>query len=263
MTIDKLEAFIFDLDGTIYLGEKVIPGAVNVLKWVRETGAKVRFVTNNPRFSRKFYANKLNRMGISAEIGEILTSASLTADYLSNNPQYGKVFMIGEDQLYNELTTAGIPLVKQEQPDTVLVSFDTTLTYEKLLFAFKSLNQGARFIATNPDAVCPTPDGGLVDAGAIIAALEASTDRKVEKVIGKPSKLLGKLLVEELNIPASKSVVVGDRLNTDIRLAKRAGMNAVWIRANNEEISKDIEYEPDYIIESIARLPSIMSKQFA
>src|SRR5699024_7150381 len=110
-----------------------------------------------------------------------------------------------------------------EVADTVLVSFDTTLSYRKLQHAFLSIKRGAHFIATNPDPVCPTPEGGLVDAGAIIAALEISTNRNVEKVIGKPSPLLGQLLLDELEVVPEKCVVVGDRLNTDIKLGKRAG----------------------------------------
>src|SRR5699024_8007980 len=114
---------------------------------------------------------------------------------------YGRVYMIGEKQLQSELQDAGVYLADEgEVADTVLVSFDTTLSYRKLQHAFLSIKSGANFIATNPDPVCPTPEGGLVDAGAIIAALEISTNRKVEKVIGKPSPLLGQLLLDELEV---------------------------------------------------------------
>lgn len=255
------EAFIFDLDGTIYLGDKPILGADDVLRQLRDNGSKVRFVTNNPRFSREHYADKLNGMGIKADVDEVVTSAWLAANYLKKNPSYGKVFMVGEDQLRSELLDAGVEVVEEGETDTVLVSFDTTLCYERLQHAYLSIKNGANFIATNPDSVCPTPDGGLVDAGAIIAALEASTGKKVEKVIGKPSPLLGQLLVDELDVAAENCVVVGDRLNTDVRLGKQAGMNSVWIRAHDEDIPADFEYQPDFIIKSIAELPSVMASQ--
>lgn len=258
---EKPKAFIFDLDGTIYLGDKPIPGAGDVLRQLRDEGAKVRFVTNNPRFSREHYAKKLNDMGVEADVDEVVTSAWLTANYLKKNPSYGKIFMIGENQLRSELSDAGVEVVEAGETDTVLVSFDTTLRYARLQHAFLSIKNGANFIATNPDAVCPTPEGGLVDAGAIIAALEAATGKKVEKVIGKPSPLLGQLLVDELSVPPEKCVVVGDRLNTDVRLGKQAGMISVWIRANNETIPPELEYEPDFIIKSIADLPSVMASQ--
>lgn len=259
--IRNSEAFIFDLDGTIYIGDEPIPGADYVLKQLRETGSEIRFVTNNPRFSREFYADKLKGMGIGADIDEIVTSGWLTARYLKNNPSYGKVFMIGEQQLQSELLKSGVPLVEVDKADTVLVSFDTTLTYQKLQYAFLSIKNGANFIATNPDSVCPTPDGGLVDAGAIIAALETSTGKKVQKVIGKPSQLLAQLLVEELGTSPDKCVVVGDRLNTDVRLGKRAGMKSVWIRAFDEKIPDNFEYEPDLIVKSIAELSSFIKAQ--
>ena len=258
MDINQKQAFIFDLDGTLYLGGKVISGAQETLEWVREKGAKVRFVTNNPRFSRDFYLEKLMNLGIYAEVEEIITSAQVTADYLKENPKYGKIFVIGEGQLRKELLTAGLTMVESD-PDTVLISFDTTLTYEKIMVAYHALKKGAHFIATNQDAVCPTPDGGLVDAGAIIAALEVSTDRKIEAVLGKPSTLLAELLIAQLGVPAENCIVVGDRLNTDIRLGKEAGMSAVWIRAHDEEIPADFNYHPDYIIKSIAELPRVLS----
>src|SRR5699024_5513149 len=165
------EVFIFDLDGTIYLGDIPLPGAGDVLKRIRDNGSKGHFVTNNPRFSREFYARKLNDMGIEAVVNEIVTSAWLTANFLKKNPSYGKVYMVGERQLKSELEYAGVPLVNErEKTDTILISFDTKLSYEKLQHAFLNIKNDARFIATNPDPVCPTPDGGLVDAGAIIAA---------------------------------------------------------------------------------------------
>lgn len=252
---EQPKAFIFDLDGTVYLGDDLIPGAKETLNWVREQGAKVRFVTNNPRFSRDFYAEKLNNLGIKTTIDEIVTSGNFTASYLRKNMEkYGKVYIVGEEQLEKELKAQNIPLTDQD-PDTVLVSFDTTLTYDKLMVAYHALRKGAHFISTNPDVVCPTPDGGLVDSGAIIAALEAATGREIEAVIGKPSTLLADLLVDELNVPAKKCVVVGDRLNTDVVLGKQSGLKAAWIRAHNEEIPEGFAYQPDFIIRSIAELP--------
>src|SRR5699024_10031335 len=133
--------------------------------------------------------------------------------------------------------------------------FDTTLTYERLLTAFHALQKGARFIATNIDPVCPSPDGGLVDAGALIAALEKSTGRKVEKVFGKPSKMMTDLILDHLNISPEECVMTGDRLHTDIKMADQAGMIGAWINAEQEDLPKDIVYQPDVTIASVAELP--------
>jgi len=257
--MENIKAFIFDLDGTVYLGDEIIPGAKETLEWVRNKNAQIKFVTNNPRFSREFYVNKLNKLGIQASIDEVVTSANITAMYLKEKEIYGKIFPIGEEQLETELQEAGLDLTDQD-PDTVVVSFDTSLDYKKLMIAYKALNKGANFIATNPDTVCPTPDGGLVDAGAIIAALEASTNRKLEGVLGKPSSLLAEMLLSQLNLSPAECVVVGDRLNTDIKLAKKSGMKGAWINAENESLSKDTEHMPDYMIHSIAELPSLFEK---
>lgn len=255
----KIEAIIFDLDGTLYLGDHVIPGAVETMEWVRAHDLQVRFVTNNPRFSREFYLEKLNRLHLPASRHEVVTSAQLTAKFLKENPDYGSVFVIGESQLLRELAEANVDVVQDANADTVLVSFDTTLTYEKIMHAYHALKNGAHFFATNPDAVCPTPDGGLVDAGAIIAALEIATGRKLEKVFGKPSPLLALLLLEEMGVPPESCVVVGDRLNTDIQLGKQANLQTVWIRAHEEKLPSAPHCKPDYMIRSIKALPEILA----
>src|SRR5699024_216376 len=211
------KVFIFDLDGTIYLGDNPIPGAVDTLKKLRLTGAKIRFVTNNPRFSRNYYTKKLNNMGVKASVDEVVTSSTLTATYLKNNPSYGKVFIVGENQLKQEL------------------------------------------IEANPDSVCPTAEGGLIDAGSIIAALESATGKKIEKVIGKPSPVLGKLLLNELDVEPENCVVVGDRVETDIKLGKQAGMKSVWINSYKETDYINLEYNPDLIIRSIAELHDVIN----
>lgn len=254
---DVIQAFIFDLDGTLYLGDRLIPGADKVLNWVRENKFKVRFLTNNPRYSRKYYVNKLNHMGIYARIHEVVTSGQLTAEYLKKNENYGKIFVIGEKQLHHELLSKNILVVNDSSADTVLVSFDTTLTYEKLLTAFHALNNGAHFLATNPDYVCPTAGGGLIDAGAIIAALESSTNRKIEKIIGKPSSFLGNFLLKELNLSAHECVMVGDRLNTDICFGNKTGMKTVWINITKNRCNDDQCFS-DHIISAISDLPKII-----
>ncbi|TCP24080.1 NagD protein [Scopulibacillus darangshiensis] len=261
MVEDRNLAFIFDLDGTLYLGDEILPGAKETLIWVRQLGAKVRFVTNNPRYGRDTYSKKLMRLGIPALVDEVVTSAQLTADYLKANQEFGKIFIIGEDQLRYELLSAGLDITNSPNADTVLVSFDTTLTYEKIMTGYQALKNGARFIATNPDPVCPSPDGGLVDAGAIIAALEAATGREIEVIVGKPSKLLGLWLSDQLKTPPKNCIVVGDRLNTDVRLGKQAGMITAWINPTNEKCI-DAELKPDIILASIAELPDALSQFF-
>lgn len=253
----KKISFIFDLDGTLYLGDQIIPGAKEAVDSVREKGMSVRFVTNNPRYSQSYYAQKLSKLGIPAHVNEVVTSGMVTAEFLKDKTEFGSLLVIGEEQLYKELRDKGLEVVEKSDADTVIVSFDTHLTYEKLMKAYRALLNGARFIATNPDPVCPSPDGGLIDAGSIIAALEKATGRHVEMILGKPSKLLGKWLIDQLGGVPENCVIVGDRLNTDIRLGKTVGMRAVWINTKKEKVPH-LLYHPDYVIESISHLPKVI-----
>lgn len=221
----------------------------------------MRFVTNNPRFSREFYQDKLNQLGIKAEKNEIITSGYVAANYLKDHKSYGKILLIGEKLLRDKLRNHNVQLSEDENADTVLVSFDTTFIYEDLLTAYRALMNGANFIATHPDMVCPTEDGGLIDSGFTIAALEASTGKKVEKIIGKPSSLLGHYLLEHVGVPAEQCIIVGDRLNTDVLLGKRTGMKAAWINTHNEPQPTDPNKAPDYIIRSIAELPNVINEK--
>lgn len=257
MENNQIEAYIFDLDGTIYLGKQIVPGAKEVIENIRKKNKKIRFVTNNPLYHANFFVNKLTHLGIPTKAEEIVTSAQITASYLKSNPKYNNVFIIGNDQLKNQIQAAGIKL-DDRNPDTVVVSLDKSLTYEKMMIAYHAINKGAHFIATHPDVVCPTSEGGFIDAGATIAALEVSTGRKVEKVVGKPSAILGNLVLRDLGVPAGNCVIIGDRLNTDIRFGNKMGMATVWLRRHDEGIPVESKDKPDYTITSMSELLTIL-----
>ncbi|MFC7394636.1 HAD-IIA family hydrolase [Scopulibacillus cellulosilyticus] len=256
-------AFIFDLDGTLYIEDELISGAKETLEWVRKTGSKVRFVTNNPRYSREYYARKLTHLGIPALESEVLTSANFTAIYLKQTINKNKaIFVIGEQELKKECYNTGLRLTERPDADIVIVSFDTTLSYDKIYTGHQALIKGARFFATNPDFVCPGPNGGLPDAGAIIAALQASTGKKLELVFGKPSNILAHYLTKELHLSPSRCIVVGDRLNTDILFGNKNNMFTVWI--NNSKTNRPVhkKLKPNRVIYSIGDLPGAISDLF-
>lgn len=248
----------FDLDGTLYLGDEAIPGAPAAVKALRARGARLRFVTNNPRKSREAYADKLTRLGIAAAPEEVLTSANLMVRFLdAPGTDWGRILVIGEDQLVGELTQAGHLLTERVPADTVIVSFDTTLTYDRLTQGYLALRQGARFLATNPDVYCPTPDGGLPDAGALIAALAAATGRQPEAIVGKPSRFLADQLRRELALPPARMVVVGDRPETDVLLGRRMGARPVLVRTGaTKPTPLPADQAPDALIASVADLPA-------
>jgi arabinose operon protein AraL len=258
--VDEKVGVVFDLDGTLYLGEDAILGAPEAVAVLRARGHRIRFVTNNPRKSRDAYAAKLTHLGIHADAHEVLTSSNLMIRFLTqSNQAWGQLLVIGEQQIRNELEAAGFLLSPKAPADTVIVSFDTTVTYEQLTQAFLALRAGARFLATNPDVYCPTPEGGLPDAGALIAALTAATGRTPEMVVGKPSNFLGAELLRELQIAPERVVVVGDRPETDVLLGRRMGARAVLVAtgASKPDLLPS-EHTPDARISSVAELPACL-----
>jgi NagD protein len=249
--------YIFDLDGTVYLGEKIISGAPETITKLRQRGCGVVFLSNKPLERRQAYAEKLTRLGIPTSSDEVINSSLALARYLAREMTGATVFAIGEPPLLDELTAAGLCL--SETPaeiEVVIASFDRTFDYYKLNIGFQALRLGARFLATNPDRTCPIEGGEIPDAGAVIGALEGCSGRKLELVVGKPSSLIVEMALEQLQLPADACLMVGDRLETDIVMSHRAGMSAALVLSGvtRREHLFHSSIQPDYVLESIADL---------
>ncbi|MEM3658563.1 MAG: HAD-IIA family hydrolase, partial [Candidatus Hadarchaeum sp.] len=209
----SIRGYFLDLDGTVYRGDKLLPGAKEAIEVLRSRGRKILFLSNKPLDSRKQYAQKLSRLGIFVEDKDIINSSLVLARYLAEESPGARVFAIGEPPLLDELQRAGLQLTENpRQIEYVVAGFDRTFNYRKLNIAFQALRRGARFYATNPDRTCPVEDGEIPDAGAVIAALEATSGRKVEKIFGKPSQYMVEVALEVLGLPAEACAMVGDRL---------------------------------------------------
>jgi NagD protein len=218
---------VFDLDGTLYLDDSLTDGAADALLWVRGIGARVAFLTNNPLRRGDVYAAKLTALGIPCAPEEVLTSLDALTGYLDEAPPAGPILLIAEPLVGEVLLEAGHRLT--DQPDEaamVVVSWDRGFDYGKLLAAFRAVRNGARIVATNPDPYCPTADGGLPDCAAMLAALEACTGARAEAVVGKPSAHMAKTILRLIGVPAEDALMVGDRLLTDVGLARTAGMTS-------------------------------------
>jgi len=184
------------------------------------------FISNNPTHAREEYAAKLTRLGVPTSVKDILTSSLVMVDFLKRRLPAGRLFVIGEEPLCAELRRAGFELTEQAHDvDAVIASFDRTFVYRKLQIAFDAIRGGARFFATNPDPYCPVPGGGEPDCAAIIAAIEACTETRVEAVVGKPSGYMIAAALNLMNLPAADCVMTGDRLDTDILMGQEAGMS--------------------------------------
>ena len=251
------DGYVFDLDGTVYLGEALLPTAQQTIATLKSHGASVVFLSNNPLQSRMDYAAKLTWLGIPTTPEEVINSSWVMARWLVNQAAGATLFVIGEDPLKNELGANGFHLSEDpEQIDFVIASFDRTFDYRKLQIAFNAIRAGARFVATNADPYCPVPGGGLPDAGAVIGAIEGCTGQPVEIVVGKPSHLTVQAILKRLQLPAGKCLMVGDRLQTDIRMGKTSGMaTAVTLTGvTTQEILAQSEIQPDYVLEHLEDL---------
>ncbi|MDR7465224.1 MAG: HAD-IIA family hydrolase [Armatimonadota bacterium] len=249
--------YAFDLDGTIYLGDTLLPGAAETVAALRQAGARVAFLSNNPLRTRSEYADKLTRLGIPTPPDDVINSSLVLVHYLLATAPGASLFVIGEESVKRELRAAGFSLTEDpHRVDYVVASFDRTFDYRKLKIGFDALRAGARFIATNQDAYCPTPDGGLPDCGAVIAALEASSGRQVETVVGKPSPIMGRVLLQRLGTAPADSLLVGDRLETDHALGLAVGMATavVLTGVTTREAALAAQPRPDYILECVSQV---------
>lgn len=259
---DRLFAgYAFDLDGTVYMGDELLPGSARLLGALRDLDRRVAFVSNNPTRTPPQYVDKLSALGIAVEESEVVNTVITTVDWLTRECEGARVFAIAEEPLRRALADAGVVLCDDPaQIDVVLASFDRTLDYAKLQTAFDALwrRPETRFVATNPDRYCPTPTGGQPDAGAVVAALEASTGRRCERHFGKPGEVMMQTVAACLNLAPGDCVMVGDRLYTDMEAAREVGMAAALVLTGEtqpEEVrSLAEERRPDFVLSRLDQL---------
>lgn len=249
--------YVFDLDGTLYLGDHLLPGAAETVAAIRGHGAQVAFLTNKPLERPAAYAAKLTQLGIPAAPDEVVSSTDALTRYLLANARDAAILPIAEPLVVDLLHEAGLRTVGLDRPedaDVVVVSWDRTFDYAKLLAAFRAVRAGARIVATNPDPYCPSPDGDLPDCAAMLAAIEASTGARAEAVVGKPSPHMSAALLDRLALPPTDTLLVGDRLLTDVRMAREAGMAAALVLtgATRRSALDGAAIQPDFVLDGVA-----------
>lgn len=246
--------FVLDMDGTFYLGNKLIEGSLGFLEKLEETGREFLFFTNNSSRIASFYKKKLAGMGCFVEEDRIVTSGDVTIKYLKENYPGAGVYLVGTDLLEESFRKGGINLT-EERPDIVVLSFDTSLTYEKISKACTFIRNGAIFLATHLDLNCPTEDGFIPDCGAMCALVEASTGKK-PKYLGKPFRETVDMIKLITGRKDEELAFVGDRLYTDIATGVKNGITGILV-LTGETVRKDVEtseVKPDFIFESLAAL---------
>jgi HAD superfamily hydrolase (TIGR01450 family) len=259
--LKNVKALLLDLDGTLYLGNRLFDWTPPFLATLRDLGLRRIFMTNNSSRNAAGYTEKLRRLGVDAEPQEIITSGQSAALYLREQPDIRTVYVLGTEALAEDVRQAGKTVVAEEA-DAVLVGYATNLDFESLSRAAIELQHGARFLATHPDRVCPDPRGMLPDCGAMCACLASAVGREPDQVFGKPSPWMLRLATERLGLAPGAMALVGDRLYTDIQMALDSGMPAVLVLSGEttQEEAASATVRPDVVFENVGQLASALRR---
>jgi NagD protein len=252
------DGYAFDLDGTLYLGDALLPGAARAVAEVRASGARVVFATNNPLRTAADYAGRLTTLGIPASAADVVTSLDALALYMLAHHHGATILPVAEPLVAAVLREHGFDVTGEPAAaDVVVVAFDRSFDYAKLTAAYRAVRlRGAVIVATNPDPYCPTADGGIPDCAAMLAAVEACTGATAEAVVGKPSRHMAEALLSRLGVPAGRAAVVGDRLSTDVALAHAAGMVAILVLSGATSAAdlSHSDIQPDHVVAGVAQV---------
>ena len=253
--LENIELFLLDMDGTLYLGDEVIDGAIDFVHRIAATHRRYMYLTNNSSRAGSDYIDRLRGLGFPCGEGDVFTSGMATAMYLNERHAGEGVFLVGTRAFARELSEAGVRLT-DEDADVVVAGFDTELDYRKAARAVHFLRRGAKFIAANPDWVCPMPGGeALPDCGSICAMLSAASGAE-PVYIGKPNRNMVDIISKMTGVPNSAIACVGDRLYTDIAVAKNAGALGICV-LSGESTERDIAssaVQPDLVFPSVKEI---------
>lgn len=256
--ITDIQCFVLDMDGTIYLGNEIIDGAIEFINTIKSTGREYIFLTNNSSKNRQVYKEKLNRLGIDVEEEKIFTSGEATTIYLNSLRPNSKIFLLGTNYLEEEFINAGFNITDKYEDDIdfVVLGFDITLTYNKLWIACDLIRDDVTYIATHPDKNCPLEGGKFMpDTGSIIELIYASTGKR-PYVIGKPNPEIINLICMKYDVSKESIAMVGDRLYTDIQTGKNASISSVLVLSGETNLEEyyNSNIKADYVYESVKEI---------
>jgi 4-nitrophenyl phosphatase/NagD protein len=254
------ECFLFDLDGTVYLGDKLLPGAKDLFAFLDDSSIPYFFLTNNSSRSRADYSKKLAGYGLNAIEDKIFSSGMATAIYLKKQKPGARIYLAGTPSLEEEFKKFGFELV-QEDPDFVVLGFDTTLTYQKIHKLTDFIVEGRPYVATHPDINCPTQEGFMPDIGAMMAMIKESTGREADIIVGKPNPPMIEAIVEMTGFTPNQLTMVGDRLYTDIAMGQ-VGIKTVLV-LSGETKKEDLPHaphKPDLVCKDLGELLRLLKE---
>ncbi|MCI5820044.1 MAG: HAD-IIA family hydrolase [Acidaminococcus sp.] len=257
--IKNVELFLFDLDGTVYIGDNEIEGSFEAVNELRKMGKRICFFTNNSSRMHTDYIARLNNLGLRVYSDEIYTSGQVTCEYILDHFRGSKVYLLGNERLRSEFLLYGIELTDTD-PDIAVLGFDTTLTYDRLYQFCKFIKKGIPYIATHPDFNCPAEECPMPDVGAFIEAIRLTTDRVPEYIMGKPHSIAGDRISKRYNLPPSQIAMVGDRLYTDIAFGKNCGFVSILVLSGEttKEMADKSEIKPDVMLDKVKDIIPLM-----
>lgn len=250
--LKNIRCFMLDMDGTFYLGERILPGSLDFIQRLRDTGRDFLFLTNNSSHNARYYVQRLKRMGLDVDENHILTSGQATAAIVLEQFAGKRAFVLGNEFLMEELSAAGVA-IDQHSPDYVIIGYDTTLDYAKMTAVCDFVRAGLPYIATHPDFNCPTETGFAPDIGAIIAFIEASTGRRPDLIVGKPHGGIVDAALKRTGLERGQLAMVGDRLYTDIKTGIDHGILSILVMTGETtpDMLKVSETQPDLVFDSL------------
>ena len=251
-SMKDLKFFLFDMDGTLYLGDRLFDFTIELLRKIKATGGRYMFMTNNSSKSVKAYIEKLQKLGITATEEEFITSSQATAYYLQNNHPGATLYVCGTESLKSELRSQGFTITEDlDAVECIVMGFDTELNFKKLHdVSFMLCTRQLPYIATNPDYVCPTEFGSVPDCGSVCDMIFNATGKR-PVVIGKPEALMPQLAMARTGYKKEQTVVIGDRIYTDIKSGINAGTVTVLVMSGEttKEILDASPEKPDFVLE--------------
>ncbi|MFQ3318103.1 MAG: 4-nitrophenyl phosphatase [Natronomonas sp.] len=257
----EYEGAVLDLDGTVYRGEQLLPGAAAAIERLHEDDIRTVFFSNNPTKSRAEYAERLAGFGIDVRPERVLSAGTVTTQFLADEHTDDNVFLVGSEGLHRQFEHAGLDVIEDAtDADVLVVSYDREFSYDDMLAGYRALEAGATFYGSDPDLVVPAEDGMIPGSGAVVNAVGGIVERAPERVLGKPSAEAQRAALDALDASPERCFVVGDRLNTDIELGERAGMTTILVRTGvttDADVERS-EVQPDYVIDSLADLETVL-----
>ena len=256
-TVKNLKLYLFDMDGTLYLGDQLFSFTIDLLKKIKETGGMYMFMTNNSSKSVAAYIEKLAKMGIEATEEEFITSSQATAYYLKNNHPTATLYVCGTESLKTELRSKGFTITENlDEVECIVMGFDTELNFKKLHdVSFMLCTRDLPYVATNPDYVCPTEFGSVPDCGSVCDMIFNATGKR-PVVIGKPEALMPQLAMAKTGYGKDQTVVIGDRIYTDIKSGINAGTVTMLVMSGEttKEILDASPEKPDFVLEDAGEI---------